>query len=86
MQVAHSPLTVNPLPQSGEEKTSSRKKGGGRKGGKGKSRGQEPDEDTVKSTCKPKFMAPDEVRMFVFTTVIDIQFCRYTAPLCVNST
>ena len=59
MQVACRPLTVNP--QSGEEKPSSRKKGGGRKGGKGRTRGQDPDEDTVKSTCVPKFMAPDEV-------------------------
>jgi hypothetical protein len=60
-KVARNPLSVNSLPQPAEEKTSSRKKGGGRKGGKSKGRGQEPDEDTVKSTCGLKFMAPEEI-------------------------
>ena len=72
MQVASNPLSINFLPRPAEEKTSSRKKGGGRKGGKSKGRGQEPDEDTVKSTCGLKFMAPEEVCLFLFLN------CMYT--------
>ena len=89
MQVARNPLSVNSLPQPAEEKTSSRKKGGGRKGGKSKGRGQEPDEDTVKSTCGLKFMAPEEV-CFVFELYVHVHItmCIYTrhsvcAYLCI---
>lgn len=62
-------MSVTPL--KGERTGGGRKKGGGgggRKGGKGKGRGQGPEEDTVKPAWEPNFMTIDEVSLKGFFT------------------